>query len=236
MNKAGLIIRELILLGSPERAKASTWFFKTGEGQYGYGDKFLGLTVPQQRGIAKKYRDLELGEIEKLLKNEYHEARLTGLLIVVERFKKAEQKERERIFKFYCKNTGYINNWDLVDLSAPSVVSGYLADKDRSILYRWARSKNIWERRIAIIGTFGFIRVGDFDDALTIAEYLLSDTHDLIHKAVGWMLREVGKKSPDVLREFLAHTMKQMPRTMLRYAIERFPEKERRRFLEESRS
>ena len=231
------VIKELKSKGTLERAKASAWFFKTKKGQYGYGDVFYGLTVPEMRIAAKKYKDLPLEEIEKLLKNKVHECRLVALLILVERFKKADKKEQKKIFDFYISHTGGINNWDLVDLSAPKIVGGYLSDKnkERKILYKLVRSKNMWERRIAVLATFAFITRGEFEDALKINEILISDNHDLIHKATGWMLREMGKKNIDILKKYLEKNMRQMPRTALRYAIERFPEKERKEILESSK-
>jgi 3-methyladenine DNA glycosylase AlkD len=218
---------------NPSKAKLLARFFKTGKGEYGEGDVFLGLMVPQQRGIAREFTDLSLAEIKILLESEVHEKRLIGLLILVERMRKADAKGQKEIFKFYLKNTRRINNWDLVDLSAPRIAGAYLADKDRAILNRLARSKNLWERRIAVLATFWFIRDADFADALAIGEILLHDEHDLIHKAVGWMLREVGKKDLKVEEDFLRQNdrYKTMPRTMLRYAIEKFPEAKRKKYL-----
>ena len=183
------VLAELKAGGSTARAKANTWFFKTGPGEYGEGDKFWGLTVPQVRIVAKKYKDIPLNEILLLLQNEVHEVRLCAVLMLVARYKKDE----ENVYKFYLDNTRYINNWDLVDASAWCIVGHYLFNRPRKILYVLARSKNVWERRIAIIATFYFIKQAESKDALKIAEILVDDKHDLIRKAVGWMLREIGK-------------------------------------------
>jgi 3-methyladenine DNA glycosylase AlkD len=223
---------DLQKLANPEKAKIYQRFFKTGPGEYGEGDKFLGLTVPQSRTIAKKYKDLGFGDLKSLLKSPVHEERLIALLILIEQFKKADQKKQEVIYKFYLANTKYINNWDLVDLSASRIVGPYLEDKSKDVLKRLARSNSLWERRIAMISTGHYIWKGDHKWGLIIAEMLLKDDHDLIHKAVGWMLREIGKKSGEkVLTNFLDKYSTQMPRTMLRYAIERFPEEKRKYYL-----
>jgi 3-methyladenine DNA glycosylase AlkD len=214
---------ELRALGNPEKAKFVSGYFKTGKGQYGECDVFLGLTVPTQRRIAKKYLHLSLSDIEKLLHDKIHEYRLTGLIILYGKFKRSQEKERKEIYQFYLKNTRWVNNWDLVDGSAREIIGEYLVDRDRAVLYRLARSKNIWKRRISIISTFAFIRKNDFSDSLKIAEILLNDKHDLIHKAVGWMLREIGKRNRKIEEEFLMKHYKTMPRTALRYAIEKFP-------------
>jgi len=224
--------QELKKLGSKKKAETSAWFFKTGVGQYGHGDVFLGVTVPEQRKVSKEYRDLPLLEISKLLANKYHECRLTALLILVHQYKMGNEPTKEKIAKFYLKHTKYINNWDLVDLSASYILGEYLFDKDRAVLYKLVKSKNIWERRIAIITTHMFIRKGEYKDTFALAEILLTDTHDLIHKAVGWMLREVGKRvSRPALVSFLEMHTPHMPRTTLRYAIEHFSELERKKFL-----
>jgi len=202
-------------------------FFKTGKGEYGEGDKFIGVTVPNSRKVAKKFADLSLSEAAKLLASGIHEERLIALLIIVGQFQKADEKEREKIYNFYLKNTKHINNWDLVDLSAGKIVGEYLAKKNKTILYKLAGSKSLWERRIAIISTGNFIGKGMFEDTLKISAILLTDKHDLIHKAVGWMLREVGKRSEKNLLGFLKRNYKQMPRTSLRYAIERLPQNKR---------
>lgn len=237
MTAAG-IVRQLKSLGSPEKAKVSAGFFKCGKGEYGEGDRFLGVTVPQQRIIAKASRDLPFSEIETLLGNPYHEARLTGLLVLTYAFEKADEEKREAIFDFYLAHLSAVNNWDLVDVTAPNIIGGYLTEKKpaRKILYRFAKSKNLWERRIAIVSTLAFIRNDDFGDTLSIAEMLLEDPHDLIHKATGWMLREMGKRDEKTLEKFLGTHAVAMPRTMLRYAIERFSPMERARFLEKGRT
>jgi len=205
-------------------------FFKTGKGQYGEGDVFLGITVPKQRKIAKKYLDLSLQDLSSLIKSKVHEERLTALFVAVYKYKKFQIKKE--IYQWYIKNAKQVNNWDLVDSSAPYIVGDFLKDKDRSILFKLAKSKNLWEKRIAILSTFAFINQGEFKDTFKIAEILLSDTHDLIHKAVGWMLREVGKRVSQKTEEvFLQKHYRKMPRTMLRYAIERFPEKLRQKYL-----
>ena len=226
-----MVASDLKKLGTIKKALSSERFFKTGLGQYGYGDVFIGVTVPEQRIVAVKYRGVALPEITKLLESKIHEHRLTGLLILVGQFKQADEKTRKRIVKFYLAHTKYINNWDLVDASARYILGEYLLDKNREILFKLACSKNMWERRIAIVATHAFIVRGDVDDTLRIGEVLLSDSHDLVHKSTGWMLREVGKKSLPSLKKFIDKHIFDMPRTMLRYALERFPEQERRRIL-----
>lgn len=223
--------KELLKNGDKEQAKHLSRFFKTGKGQYGEGDVFLGIKVPVQREIVKKFKDAELKEIQELLNDEIHECRLTGLLILVNRYKKAEDKKK--IFDFYLKNTKRINNWDLVDLTAPNIVGDFLLDKkkEREILYSLVKSKNLWERRIAVLSTFTFLRNKDYKDVLKISEILLKDEQDLIHKAVGWMLRETGKRDKDVEVSFLKKHHKKMPRTMLRYSIEKFSPREREFFM-----
>ncbi len=222
---------DLSQLSNPEKAKKLSRFFKTGKGQYGEGDIFLGIPVPEQRKVAKKYFDLPLNDLQELLRSEIHEHRLTALLILLAKYKKTDKSGKCEIFKFYLKNTDNINNWDLVDLTAPKIVGDYLFDKDKSGLFKLAKSNNLWERRIAILSTFGFIRKNDFKDALSISELLLHDKHDLIHKAVGWMLREIGKRDQVIEEQFLNKYYLQMPRTMLRYAIEKFDEKKRKFYL-----
>jgi 3-methyladenine DNA glycosylase AlkD len=230
--KSARIVKEFQKLKNPDKAKLLGRFFKCGSGEYGAGDRFLGIVVSEQRKIAKKYfQIIETGELEKLLKNEFHEVRLTALLMLVEKFSRGDEKIKNQIYRVYLKNTKHINNWDLVDLSAPRIIGGYLLNKDRKILYQLARSENLWERRIAVLATFMFIRECDFTDILKIAEILLNDKHDLIHKSVGWMLREVGKKNLETEEKFLQKHYKTMPRTMLRYAIEKFSERKRKKYL-----
>ncbi len=220
---------------NPKKAKFLGRFFKTGKGEYAEGDVFLGLTVPQSRIIVKKYRDLSLTDCLKLLQSRLHEERLIALLIMVYQFEKGDEKMRKEIYDLYLANTNYINNWDLVDLSAGQIVGTYLSQHTAScnlVLVSLAKSTNLWERRIAIIATFALIRSGEYEKTFTIADILLHDKHDLIHKAVGWMLREVGKRiSQDVEEKFLKSRYKIMPRTMLRYAIERFEEGKRKKYL-----
>ena len=222
--------KELRSRASPQKAKLLAGFFKTGKGEYGEGDVFLGVTVPETRKIAIKYCDLSLADIAKLIRSEIHEERLLALLILVHKFEEGDDSCRNKIFNFYLKNTKYINNWDLADLTAPKIVGAYLVNRPRGILYKLAGSKSLWERRIAILATYAFIKAGDFKDALIISEILLNDAHDLIHKAVGWMLREVGKRSQTAEKQFLKKYYKTMSRTMLRYAIERFPERLRKAY------
>ncbi len=218
-------------LASPEKAKLLQRFFKTGKGEYGEGDIFLGVMVPQQRKIAKKYKDLALSEIQELLNSKIHEYRLTALFILVDKYKKADEKTKKKVFDFYLKNTKNINNWDLIDLSAPNIVGGYLLDKKRDILYKLAKSKSLWERRISIMATAIFIKNNQFKDTLKLSEILLNDKHDLIHKAAGWMLREVGKINQEMEDGFLKKYYKKMPRTMLRYAIEKFPKNKKQFYM-----
>jgi len=207
-------------------------FFKMGKGAYGEGDVFLGIKMPQARALAQRYADkLPFSDITELLQSPYHEERLIALLLLVHLFKTGNLVQQKKIFTFYLTHTASINNWDLVDLSAHKIVGRYLEKNPRKILYTLARSHNLWERRIAIIATAHFISQNDFAETLAIAHLLLTDTHDLIHKAVGWMLREVGKKSIHTEETFLKKYYMQMPRTMLRYAIEKFPEEKRQRYL-----
>ncbi len=222
---------ELAQLGDPDRAKNLSRFFKTGKGQYGEGDVFLGITVPEQRKVAKRYDNLPLDDLQELLNSKIHEHRFTALVILIAKYRKAEESRKNEIFEFYLKNIENINNWDLVDLSAPRIVGDYLINKERPILYNLAKSNNLWERRISILSTFTFIANNDFKDALNISELLLHDEHDLIHKAVGWALREIGKRDQEAEERFLTKHYLYMPRTMLRYAIEKFAEKKRKKYL-----
>jgi 3-methyladenine DNA glycosylase AlkD len=218
-------------LGNPEAATFAARYFKTGPGQYGEGDVFLGIHVPVMRRLAAEYGALGLDQASELLRSEVHEDRLLALLILVRQALKADGAGREQIYDLYLDHTRFVNNWDLVDVSAPTIVGGYLVNKSRKPLDRLAGSRSLWERRIAIIATGHFIRLGEFEDTLRIAERLLSDREDLIHKATGWMLREVGKRDQALLEAFLGVHGRVMPRTMLRYAIERLPDERRRAFL-----
>lgn len=218
-------------LASPEISKTMQWFFKTGKGEYGEGDIFVGLKVPTQRKIASEFKNLELSELKILLDSKIHEERLISLFILVDKYEKNSDIEKEKIFSFYLKNRKGINNWDLVDLSAPKIIGKHLLKKDKSLLFKFAVSENLWERRIAVLSTYEFIRNNDFETTLKIAELLLIDEHDLIHKAVGWMLREIGKRDLKTEENFLKLYYKKMPRTMLRYAIEKFPELKRKKYL-----
>ncbi len=225
------LIRELEEKSSRDKANHLQRFFKTGKSEYGEGDIFIGLTMPQQREIAKKYYGLSLPKLRELLKSRIHEHRMTALIILVEKYKKSSEREKENIFGLYLANTDRINNWDLVDLSCPGIVGNFLLNKDKKILYELAHSENLWKRRIAIVSTYSFIKKGEFDDTLAISEMLLGDKHDLMHKAVGWMLREVGKRDENILEKFLKEHHSELPRTTLRYAIERFDEEKRKKFL-----
>ncbi len=232
MSSYSQLIATLKREQNPGQAAILQRFFKTGKGEYGEGDVFLGIKVPVQRKIVKKYLDLSLRDIQKLMNSKIHEHRMVGLLIIVYKYEKADDAERDKLYNFYIKNSKKINNWDLVDVTAPHVVGRHLLDKSRKVLYTFARSKNLWQKRIAILSTFPFIRKGEFTDTLKIAEILLHDEHDLMHKAVGWMLREVGKRDQDAEERFLKKHRQVMPRTMLRYAIERFSERKRKWYLD----
>lgn len=232
MITARQIQKELKGLGNKDKAKISQGFFKTGKGEYGEGDVFLGIKVPVQRKIAKKFINLSLVEVEKLLDSGIHEERLVALLILVLKYEKGDKKEKKKIFKVYLKNTKYINNWDLVDVTCPKIVGNYLLNKKRDVLYKLVKSKSLWERRIAIVSTVIFIRENDFKDTIKISEILLKDEHDLIHKAVGWMLREMGKRNEKELKKFLDKYYKKMSRTMLRYSIERLNEKNIKHYMQ----
>jgi len=229
MSKLSKLKADLRRHASPEKAKLLQGFFKTGPGQYGEGDIFLGVTVPNSRAVAKKYHDLSFDEIKALLQSKIHEERLTALLLLVHLYQTTENKKQ--IYDYYLAHTRYVNNWDLVDLTAHKIVGAHLEDKPRDILYKLAKSDLLWERRISIISTFHFTNKKDFKDAIALAEVLLHDKHDLMHKAVGWVLREIGKKDIEVLKTFLKKHYKEMPRTALRYAIEKFPEEKRQAYL-----
>ncbi|NTU74084.1 DNA alkylation repair protein, partial [Candidatus Roizmanbacteria bacterium] len=216
------LIREIQSQANPEKAKLLMRFFKTGKGQYGEGDRFLGLIVPVQRQIAKQFKTLPLKETEKVLQSPIHECRLTALFILIEQYPKATEEVKQEIIDLYLHNLRFVNNWDLVDLSAPRMLGNHLLTKDKSLLYKLAHSTNLWEKRVGVLSTFWFIKYKEYKDALAIAEILVYDKHDLIHKAVGWMLREIGKQDLVVEKQFLDKYFQTMPRTMLRYAIERF--------------
>jgi 3-methyladenine DNA glycosylase AlkD len=248
-------------LSNPVKAKTHQRFFKTGKGDYGEGDIFLGLTTPQSRTIAKKYQNLPLSDLAKLIQSKIHEHRFIALVILIHQFQKTKKSLSSKkssfakrtgsvarqeiyspqslqslltsIYNFYLNNTAHINNWDLVDISAPKIIGQFLLDNPhkKPILKKLAKSKSLWERRIAIISTFTFIRNNKFIDTLEISEILVNDRHDLIHKAVGWMLRELGKKNQPLEEKFLKKHLKNIPRTMLRYAIEKFPESKRQHYL-----
>ena len=225
------LISDMQQLANPEKAVTIAGFFKTGKGEYGEGDLFMGIPVPEQRKIARKYSLMSLKDLQKLISSKIHEHRLTALLILVIKYSKAHIKIREDIVNFYLKNIRHINNWDLVDLSADKILGPHLWERDNSILFNMATSQNLWERRIAIMTTFHFIKNNQFRDTLALAEILLHDRHDLIHKAVGWMLREIGKRDQETEERFLLKYYTKMPRTMLRYAIEKFDDNKRRFYL-----
>ena len=222
---------ELNNLSNKEHAHALQRFFKTGPGEYGEGDRFIGIKVPVLRSVAKKHHSLTYNELEVLISSPIHEERLTALFILIHKFKKADESEKKNIFNFYIQHKKYINNWDLVDLSADKIAGAYLFNKDVSILFELADSENLWDKRIALLSSFNFIKNGVFDISLQLAEKLLHDKHDLIHKGVGWMLREIGNRDINTLEGFLFKHYKSMPRTMLRYAIEKFPEAKRQQYL-----
>lgn len=235
MQKAEDFQQRLREFANTDRARHSVLFFKTGKGEYGEGDIFLGATVPSTRKVCKEFAQLGLDEMQKLLNSAVHECRLGAVIILSEQYKKAKDDEIQReIYEFYLKNVRdeRVNNWDIVDSSAHKIVGKYLLDKDKSVLFELARNDSIWQRRVAIISTFAFIDKGECSVSLELAEVLLYDKHDLIHKAVGWVLREVGKKCDEaILRDFLDTHAHHMPRTMLRYAIERLPETDRKAYL-----
>lgn len=225
-------VREkLAEMGNAERAEVSKRYFKTGPGEYAEGDQFLGVAVPKVRSLARELRSLPLQDTEALLRSPIHEERLLALFILVHQYSKSEWVARQKIHRLYLRNIRFVNNWDLVDSSAGYIIGAHLWEQDRKMLYRLAVSRSLWERRIAILSTFYFIRKGDYSDTFRIAELLLNDKEDLIHKGVGWMLREVGNQDVRALRTFLDKHAAHMPRTMLRYAIEKFPEPARKKYL-----
>ncbi len=225
------IHRRLWNLKDNAQAQTLQRFFKTGPGEYGEGDVFLGIRVPRLRSLAREFEGLEIADICTLLRSSVHEERLLALIILTQGYKHGDEEKQEKIYKFYLKNIRFVNNWDLVDLSAEHIVGAHLRDKNREPLYDLARSNSLWERRIAIMATFHFIRRGDFKDTLSLVEILLEDREDLIHKACGWMLREIGKRDMVVEKSFLKINYPKMPRTMLRYAIEKFPQGMRMAYL-----
>ncbi len=218
-------------MGSRKFADVQRKFFKTGPGEYAEGDRFIGVRVPELRRLVKEYPGLAIRDIQQLLMSTIHEERLLALLMLVRKFAAESAIEKQRIYELYLSHTRFINNWDLVDGSAPPIVGGYLMDQPKEPLYRLAKSKDLWERRIAIVSTFHFIRHNRFSETLNIAKILLADPEDLIHKAVGWMLREIGKRHLPSEERFLKAYYQRMPRTMLRYAIEKFPESKRQTYL-----
>lgn len=230
IDNVAMVRREIRRLADPKKAKTLQWFFKTGPGDYGEGDVFVGVKVPELRRLAKKH-DLSVSETRQLLKSKIHEERLLALLILVRVYLQSDAVAKKKIYEIYLRNTRYINNWDLVDGSAHFIVGDYLMTRSRSPLYRLAKSSDLWERRIAILSTYHFIKRNDYDDTLKVARMLLEDEQDLIHKAVGWMLREVGNRDRPTEERFLKELYKRMPRTMLRYAIEKFPETKRQQYL-----
>ncbi|KUK76128.1 MAG: DNA alkylation repair enzyme superfamily [candidate division WS6 bacterium 34_10] len=241
------ILKDLKEVSSRERAVNSSRFFKTGKGEYGEGDLFIGIRTPEIRKISKKYLgDLKLGDLDFFLHNKIHEYRLFALITLTYMYHRTgsikdcsnRKEQREKIYKYYLENKRWINNWDLVDISAPKIVGAFLQEKDgdregkdRGILYEFVESNNLWDQRIAIVSTYTFIKQGDFEDILKFSKLLINHEHDLIHKALGWMLREVGKKDEAVLKTFLEDYANKIPRTMLRYSIERLNEKERQKYL-----
>jgi 3-methyladenine DNA glycosylase AlkD len=229
--KAIEIQKELEKYVDEQKREFLPYFFKTGKGQYGEGDRFLGIVVPNIRLVAKKFKDVMFDEIALLLDSEYHECRMCALLILVERFKKGDDEERTRIYHFYLSKTTRINNWDLVDLSASYIVGEFLKERSREDLYRLASSSILWEQRIAVVATATLIRNNDFIDIIKLSELLLHHPHDLMQKAIGWMLRELGKRDKDLLVQFLEKYCTEMPRTMLRYSIEKFTDEERKHFM-----
>ncbi len=226
--------KELKKHSSKERALVLQGFFKTGPGEYAEGDIFIGVKVPQIRAVAKKFQDISLKDAIKILKSRIHEERLASLFILVSKYSQGSDLEKEKIYKLYLKHTKYINNWDLIDLTAGRIVGAFLMNKSKGPLYKLSKSKSLWERRIAILATFCYIKNNEFNDTLKVAKELISDKEDLIHKAVGWMLREIGKRDLALEEKFLSEYYKQMPRTMLRYAIERFTEVQRQAYLKGS--
>ena len=225
------IKKRLKQLADKGKAEVLQRFFKTGPGEYGEGDVFIGVKVPDLRKVAKDFQDIATEDVIVLLESAIHEERLLALLILVRKYVKGNETAKKRIYRLYLKKTKFINNWDLVDVTAHHIVGDYLMDKNKAPLYRLAKSEDLWERRIAILATFYFIKHGKYEETLKIAKILLTDKEDLIHKAVGWMLREIGKRDMIFEEMFLKQHYKEMPRTMLRYSIEKFPEPKRQKYL-----
>ncbi len=223
----GLITDELQAFSTEEKREVLPRFFKTGKGEYGEGDHFLGVAVPDTRTVAKQHKDISLNEIRNLMQSEWHEVRLCALLIMVEKSKKKDETLRKQLFDLYLSQTSRINNWDLVDLSCRFIVGEFLLDKSRDILYQLAQSPLLWDNRIAIVSTYAFIRKGQLDDTYVLSDLMMKHPHDLMHKAIGWMLREAGKRNPERLYDYVMNHRAEMPRTMLRFAIEKFGPKER---------
>ena len=221
------ITSELQALSNAEKREIFPRFFKAGKGEYGEGDRFLGVIVPNIRAIAKQYKNISLNEIRELMQSEWHEVRLCTLLIMVEKSKKKDEALRQQLFDLYLSQTDRINNWDLVDLSCRFIIGEYLLDKSRDILYHLAQSPLLWDNRIAIVSTYAFIRKGQLEDTYALSDLMMQHPHDLMHKAIGWMLREAGKRNPERLYDYVMSHRADMPRTMLRYAIEKFSPKER---------
>jgi 3-methyladenine DNA glycosylase AlkD len=230
MNVAD-IRREMLRLATPRRRAVNLTFFKCGPGEYGEGDKFMGLSVPQVREVHRRFRELPNHGVGMLVESRFHEERLLGLMFIVDRYRRGDAAQKERWYRQYLASFPHINNWDLVDGSAEHVVGPHLENRDKAPLWKWARSKRLWDRRIAMLATFAYIKKGRFAESLRLVRMFLCDPEDLMHKACGWMLREIGKRDVRVLRKFLGAYSTRMPRTMLRYAIERFPERERRAWL-----
>lgn len=228
---AETIKNELISLADNEKATILASFFQTKKGQYAYGDLFLGVPVPQIRKVVTPYKSLQLKEIAKLLQSKFHECRFAALVLLVDQFTRGNKIERETIYNFYLSNTQSINNWDLVDVSAHKIVGAWLKNRDRCVLYELAKSDSLWDQRIAIVSTLAFIRINQFDDTLRLSEFFLTHNHHLIHKACGWMLREVGKRDKAILLNFLDKFAPHMPRVMLRYSIEKLSKEERKTYL-----
>lgn len=234
-DHARQIVKRLKEMGNSEIAAHSQRFFKSGKGEYAEGDKFLGIRVPELRKFAREYLEIPTEEVLELLSSSFHEARLLAIFILVAKYASGNEDEKRVIYHSYLAHMKHINNWDLVDSSAEHIVGAYLFNRDKSTLYQLAESKILWERRVGVLATFHFIKKGHFSDTLAIAELLLNDREDLIHKAVGWMLREVGKRDPSVEEKFLNRFYRKMPRTMLRYAIEKLPDDEKRAYLHGTR-